>query len=131
MTSDGSERTNPDVSNCELGGLPVAAVFVENTEEAYYSDIYFGEEGFNRDNTHDLQYFRDSDTHNVVECTRVSDAEDAVEKARKQAELHTLLQDQYRTEEARDERIEHLRDELDSESNHTDSAEEVFSGDEQ
>lgn len=71
-----SEEIEPDVD------LPVAAVFVENTEETYYSDIYFSEEGFNRDNTHDLQYFKDSDVHNVVECTRRSDAEAAIAKER-------------------------------------------------
>jgi len=62
--------------------LPVAALFVENTEEPYCSDIYFSEEGFNSDNTHDLQYFKDSDVHNVVECTRRSDAEAAIAKER-------------------------------------------------
>jgi len=70
------------MSSEEEPDLPVTAVFVENTEETYYSDIYFSEEGFNRDNTHDLQYFRDSQVHNVVECTRRSDAEAAIAKER-------------------------------------------------
>jgi len=118
------------MSSEEEPDLPVTAVFVENTEETYYSDIYFSEEGFNRDNTHDLQYFRDSQVHNVVECTRRSDAEEAIKEARRQERQRILdkiekkvkqvgrLGEQYGSEMNADmikNELEELRDELEEE----------------
>jgi rubrerythrin len=53
-------------------GLPTAALFVENTEEPYTSDVHFSEVDFNVENAHDLDYFKASETHRVVKAVRRS-----------------------------------------------------------